>query len=51
MMYRLQLVSLLESHNQIDAAVGVIDKLVADYPTNVGVVEESARFYWRAGPV
>ncbi|HKA22430.1 MAG TPA: tetratricopeptide repeat protein [Blastocatellia bacterium] len=49
MMYRLQLASFLERHNQVDAAVGVIDKLVADYPTNVGVVEESASFYWRAG--
>jgi hypothetical protein len=27
----------------------LIDKLVGDYPTNVGVVEESAKFYWRAG--
>jgi tetratricopeptide (TPR) repeat protein len=49
MMYRLQLASFLELHNKVDAAVSVIDKLVADYPTNVGVIEESGRFYWRAG--
>lgn len=49
MMYRLQLASFLERHSQVDAATAVIDKLVADYPTNVGVVEESAQFYWRAG--
>jgi predicted Zn-dependent protease len=49
MMYRLQLASFLERHGQVDAAIATIDKLVADYPTNVGVVEESAQFYWRAG--
>ncbi len=49
MMYRLQLASFLERHGQVDAAIGLIDKLVGDYPTNVGVVEESAKFYWRAG--
>jgi cellulose synthase operon protein C len=49
MMYRLQLASFLERHGQVDAAIALIDKLVGDYPTNVGVVEESAQFYWRAG--
>ncbi|MFY9607862.1 MAG: hypothetical protein WAU45_04510 [Blastocatellia bacterium] len=49
MMYRLQLASFLERHGQIDQAVTVTDKLTADYPTNLGVVEESAQFYWRAG--
>jgi len=49
MMYRLQLASFLERHGQVDAAIASIDKLVSDYPTNVGVVEESAQFYWRAG--
>jgi Tfp pilus assembly protein PilF len=49
MMYRLQLASFLERHGQVDAAIASIDKLVGDYPTNVGVVEESAQFYWRAG--
>jgi predicted Zn-dependent protease len=49
MMYRLQLASFLERHGQIDQAIGLIDRLVADYPTNVGIVEESAQFYWRAG--
>lgn len=49
MMYRLQLASFLERHGQVDQAVTVIDRLTADYPTNLGVVEESAQFYWRAG--
>lgn len=49
MMYRLQLASFLERHGQVDQAIGLIDRLVADYPTNVGIVEESAQFYWRAG--
>src|SRR4030095_16012072 len=39
----------LERHNQVDAAIAAIDKLTADYPSNLGVVEESAQFYWRAG--
>ena len=49
MMYRLQLAAFLERHGQVDQAIGMIDKLVADYPTNAGIVEESAQFYWRAG--
>ncbi|HSB11064.1 MAG TPA: tetratricopeptide repeat protein [Blastocatellia bacterium] len=49
MMYRLQLASFLERHGQVDSAISLIDKLVGEYPTNVGVVEESALFYWRAG--
>ena len=49
MMYRLQLASFLERHGQVDAAIALVDRLVGDYPTNVGVVEESAKFYWRAG--
>ncbi|HWN98424.1 MAG TPA: tetratricopeptide repeat protein [Blastocatellia bacterium] len=49
MMYRLQLASFLERHGQVDQAIAAIDKLTADYPTNLGVVEESAQFYWRAG--
>jgi len=49
MMYRLQLASFLERHGQVDQAMKLIDRLVADYPTNVGVIEESAQFYWRAG--
>jgi predicted Zn-dependent protease len=49
MMYRLQLASFLERHGQVDGAIALIDKLVGDYPTNVGIVEESAQFYWRAG--
>ena len=49
MMYRLQLASFLERHGQVDAAIGLIDKLTGDYTTNAGVIEESAKFYWRAG--
>jgi tetratricopeptide (TPR) repeat protein len=49
MMYRLQLASFLERHGQVDAAIALVDRLVGDYPTNVWVVEESAKFYWRAG--
>ncbi|HKP10968.1 MAG TPA: tetratricopeptide repeat protein, partial [Blastocatellia bacterium] len=49
MTYRLQLAAFLERHNQVDEAVKNIDRLVADYPTNVGIIEESAQFYWRAG--
>jgi len=49
MMYRLQLASFLERHGQVDASIQLVDKLVSDYPTNVGVIEESAKFYWRAG--
>ncbi len=49
MMYNLQLAAFMERHNQVDAAMSVIDRLVADHPTNVGIVEESAKFYWRAG--
>ncbi|MEN3336044.1 MAG: hypothetical protein V7641_5409, partial [Blastocatellia bacterium] len=49
MTYRLQLAAFLERHNQVDEAIKNIDKLVADYPTNVGIIEESTQFYWRAG--
>jgi tetratricopeptide (TPR) repeat protein/lipopolysaccharide biosynthesis regulator YciM len=49
MRYQLQLAAFLERHKQVDGAISIIDKLVAAYPTNVGVIEEAARFYWRAG--
>ena len=49
MMYRLQLASFLERHGQVDASIQLVDRLVSEYPTNVGVIEESAKFYWRAG--
>jgi predicted Zn-dependent protease len=48
MKYNLQLASFLERNSQVDAAIKIIDRLVAEHPTNVGVVEESAQFYWRA---
>jgi predicted Zn-dependent protease len=49
MMYRLQLAAFLERRNQVDAAIAVVGRLVAEYPTNVGVIEETSQFYWRAG--
>ncbi|MEW6211619.1 MAG: tetratricopeptide repeat protein [Acidobacteriota bacterium] len=47
--YQLQLAAFLERHNQAARAMEIIDKLVAQYPTNVGVIEESTKFYWRGG--
>lgn len=47
--YQLQLAAFLERHNQANRAMEIIDKLVAMYPTNVGVIEESTKFYWRGG--
>ncbi|HKV41888.1 MAG TPA: tetratricopeptide repeat protein, partial [Blastocatellia bacterium] len=47
-MYDLQLASFLEHHKQVAEGVKVIDGLVAEHPTNLGVIEESAQFYWRA---
>jgi predicted Zn-dependent protease len=47
--YQLQLAAFLERHNQAARAMEIIDKLVAAYPTNVGVIEESVKFYWRGG--
>src|SRR5262249_27384511 len=49
MMYNLQLASFLERNGHVDDAIKIIDRLSAEHPTNVGVVEESAHFYWRAG--
>ncbi|HVF91376.1 MAG TPA: hypothetical protein VNH22_15030, partial [Blastocatellia bacterium] len=49
MMYRLQLAAFFDRQGKRDAAIQIVDKLAADYPTNLGVVEESAQFYWRAG--
>jgi tetratricopeptide (TPR) repeat protein len=51
MMCRLQLASFLELANKTDASLAIIDKLVADHQTNLGVVEESGQFYWRAGRI
>lgn len=49
MMYRLQLASALERQREGSRAIAVIDGLVAEFPTNVGVIEEGEKFYWRAG--
>jgi tetratricopeptide (TPR) repeat protein len=47
--YRLQLALWLERRNRAEAAKKIIDSLTADHPTNAGVIEESEKFYWRAG--
>ncbi|MBX7218839.1 MAG: tetratricopeptide repeat protein [Blastocatellia bacterium] len=49
MKYRLQLASFYEQQARIDNAVAMMDNLVADYPTNVGVLQEASQFYWRTG--
>ncbi len=46
---RLQLAAFLEQQSRAGDASGVFDQLVADNPTNAGVLEEATRFYWRAG--
>ncbi len=47
--YRLQLGSFFEQRNQNVEAVAVFDRLAADFPTNFGVIQESAQFYGRIG--
>src|SRR5260370_42366291 len=49
MMEDLELAAVLGRQNQTENALRIIDKLAADHPTNLGVIEESAQFYWRAG--
>lgn len=49
MMYGLQNAAFLERRGKVDEAIAIVNKLVSDYPTNVGIIEESAKFYWRAG--
>lgn len=47
--YRLQLGSFHEQRNQNAEAVAIFDRLAADFPTNLGVIQESAQFYGRIG--
>lgn len=47
--YRLQLGSFYEQRNQNTEAVAIFDRLAADFPTNFGVIQESAQFYGRIG--
>jgi tetratricopeptide (TPR) repeat protein len=47
--YRLQLGSFYEQRNQNAEAVAVFDRLAADFPTNLGVIQESAQFFGRIG--
>jgi cellulose synthase operon protein C len=46
---RLRLAEFLDQSGKADAAAVVFDRLVAEHPTNAGVVEEAAHYYWRAG--
>jgi predicted Zn-dependent protease len=47
--YRLRLADLYSKNNQPDQAAGVLRALVQKYPTNYGVLTESAEFCWRLG--
>lgn len=46
---RLQLASVYEQEQQRNEAAAVLERLVAEYSTNFGVLDESARMYWRLG--
>jgi cellulose synthase operon protein C len=47
--YRLQLAGVFDSNGQRAEAANVLRALVQNYPTNYGVLSESADFYWRLG--
>ena len=47
--YRLRLAELYSKNNQPNPAAGVLRTLVQKYPTNYGVLTESAEFCWRLG--
>ena len=47
--YRLRLADLYSKNNQPSQAATVLRALVQKYPTNYGVLSESAEFYWRLG--
>ncbi|MEW6732620.1 MAG: hypothetical protein AB1489_14925 [Acidobacteriota bacterium] len=47
--YRLQLAAFYEQRRNIDRATGIFDKLIGNYPTNLGVVQETTQYYWRVG--
>jgi tetratricopeptide (TPR) repeat protein len=47
--YRLRLAEVYSKNNQPNQAAGVLRALVQKYPTNYGVLTESADFCWRLG--
>jgi len=47
--YRLQMAAFYEANSKPADAAQTFDKIVADFPTNLGVLQESTSFYWRAG--
>jgi len=47
--YRLRLAEVYSKSHQPDRAAAVLRTLVQKYPTNYGVLTESAEFYWRLG--
>lgn len=48
---RLQLAALHDEQGDTAEAVAVFERLLSENPTNVGVIEEAARYYWRVGEV
>ncbi len=46
---RLQLAAFLDQQDRKEDAVAEFDRLVADNPSNAGVLEEATRYYWRVG--
>jgi len=51
MKYRLQLGAFYEQKRNLDKASTVFDKLLADYPSNLGVIQEASQYYSRSGLV
>ena len=47
--YRLQLATSYADTGETDNAASVVNELVAQYPTNYGVLNEAATLYWRLG--
>lgn len=47
--YRLELAESFNDENRQAEAVQIVSRLVADYPTNFGVLDEASEFYWRIG--
>jgi tetratricopeptide (TPR) repeat protein len=47
--YRLQLAESYQTTGETDAATSVLDELTRQYPTNYGVLTETASCYWRLG--
>jgi predicted Zn-dependent protease len=46
---RLQLADMYEKQRREADAAAAFDSLVADYPTNAGVLEEAGQYFWRVG--